>query len=128
MLRLRYESGKAYLDYLISDSNISAQTITFGKNLIDISSQIDTSTLVSRVYPIGEQGLTIASVNNGKNYLINETVEATYGRIDKTVNVNSDNAATVKSYGQAYLTRYAALKNTITLTAIDLSIIDICFW
>ena len=125
---MRYESGKAYLDYLISDSNISAQTITFGKNLIDISSQIDTSTLVSRVYPIGEQGLTIASVNNGKNYLINETVEATYGRIDKTVNVNSDNAATVKSYGQAYLTRYAALKNTITLTAIDLSIIDICFW
>lgn len=124
LLRLRYESGKAYLDYLISDSNISAQTITFGKNLIDISSQIDTSTLVSRVYPIGEQGLTIASVNNGKNYLINETVEATYGRIDKTVNVNSDNAATVKSYGQAYLTRYAALKNTITLTAIDLSIID----
>ena len=124
LLRLRYENGKAYLDYLISDSNISAQTITFGKNLIDISSQIDTSTLVSRVYPIGEQGLTIASVNNGKNYLINETVEATYGRIDKTVNVNSDNAATVKSYGQAYLTRYAALKNTITLTAIDLSIID----
>lgn len=124
LLRLRYESSKVYLDYLKSDSNISAQTITFGKNIIDISSQIDTSTLVSRVYPIGSQGLTIASVNSGKNYLVNTAVEATYGRIDKTINVNSDNAATVKSYGQAYLTRYAALKNTITLTAIDLSILD----
>lgn len=123
-IRLRYTDGDVYIDYLADDTSKSEQEIVFGKNLIDISSQIDTATLISRVYPIGTDGLTISSVNNSKAYLINSDVEEMYGRIEKTISVNSSDAATVKSYGQAYLTRYAALSNTITLTAIDLSILN----
>ena len=54
----------------------------------------------------------------------NEEVELRYGRVDKTIQVDSDDPSVVKSYGQAYLTRYAAMHNTITLTAIDLHNLD----
>lgn len=120
-IRQRYESGIMFLDYLQSNSLASSQEIVFGQNLVDITDQIDTDTLVSRVIPIGKEGLTIASVNGGSVYLINSGVEALYGRKEQVVNVDSDDPNVVKSYGQAYLTRYAAEKNTIELTAVDLS-------
>ena len=44
--------------------------------------------------------------------------------MDKTIQVDSDDPSVVKSYGQASLTRYAAMSNTITLTAIDLHNLD----
>lgn len=125
LISLRYENGNVYLDYLAENSNTTKQTIAFGKNLVDINSQIDTSTLLSRVYPLGKNGLNISSVNSGKTYLVNNKVEATYGRIEKPfVAADIESASTLKSLAQAYLTRYAALQNTIELTAIDLSILD----
>lgn len=125
LISLRYENGNVYLDYLAENSNTSKQTIAFGKNLVDINSQIDTSTLLSRVYPLGKGGLNISSVNSGKTYLVNNEVEATYGRIEKPfVAADIESASALKSLAQAYLTRYAALQDTIELTAIDLSILD----
>lgn len=122
-IRLRYKGAAVYLDYKKLRDHRAEQAIKFGENLIDISGQINSDTIVTRVYPIGKDGLTIHNIE-GRDYLINEVAEAAYGRNDKRIDVDTENASTLKQYGQAYLTRYAAMKSTITLTALDLSTLD----
>lgn len=123
-IRLRYEDDGVYLDYSDSIGAIGNQAIRFGENLLNLDGQLGVGSLVSRVWPIGRDGLTIESVNNGLKYLINPEVEEKYGRKDKTVSVDSDDASVVKQYGQAYLTRYAVLRGSLVLTAVDLSTLD----
>ena len=119
-----YIGGDVYINYTRTIGKENSQQIAFGSNLVNIEGQLEVGTLVTRVWPLGKNGLTIASVNNGIIYLQNEEVELRYGRVDKTIQVDSDDPSVVKSYGQAYLTRYAAMNNTITLTAIDLHNLD----
>lgn len=119
-----YIGGDVYINYTSTIGRRNSQQIAFGSNLVNIEDQLEVGTLVTRVWPLGNEGLTIASVNGGKAYLQNTDVELRYGRVDKTIQVDSDDPAVVKSYGQAYLTRYAAMNNTITLTAIDLHHLD----
>ncbi len=119
-----YISGDVYINYTKTIGSRNSQQIAFGSNLVSIEDQLEVGTLVTRVWPLGNEGLTIASVNDGKAYLQNTDVELRYGRVDKTIQVDSDDPSVVKSYGQAYLTRYAVMNNTITLTAIDLHNLD----
>lgn len=119
-----YIGGDVYINYTKTIGSRNSQQIAFGSNLVSIEDQLEVGTLVTRVWPLGKEGLTIASVNDGKAYLQNTDVELRYGRVDKTIQVDSDDPSVVKSYGQAYLTRYAAMSNTITLTAIDLHNLD----
>lgn len=119
-----YIGGDVRINYTKTIGKENRQKIAFGSNLVNIEDQLEVGTLVTRVWPIGTDGLTIESVNDGKAYLQNEEVELRYGRVDKTIQVDSDDPSVVKSYGQAYLTRYAAMNNTITLTAIDLHNLD----
>ena len=119
-----YIGGDVRINYTKTIGKENRQQITFGSNLVNIEGQLEVGTLATRVWPIGNDGLTIESVNDGKAYLQNEEVELRYGRVDKTIQVDSDDPSVVKSYGQAYLTRYAAMNNTITLTAIDLHNLD----
>lgn len=119
-----YVGGDARINYTSTIGRRSNQQVAFGSNLVSIEDQLEVGTLVTRVWPLGKEGLTIVSVNDGKAYLQNTDVELRYGRIDKTIQVDSDDPSVVKSYGQAYLTRYAAMNNTITLTAIDLHNLD----
>lgn len=119
-----YVGDDVRINYTSTIGRRNNQQIAFGSNLVNIEDQLEVGTLVTRVWPIGKEGLTIASVNNNIIYLQNEEVELRYGRVDKTIQVDSDDPSVVKSYGQAYLTRYAAMNNTITLTAIDLHNLD----
>lgn len=119
-----YIGGDVCINYTSTIGRRNSQQIAFGSNLVSIEDQLEVGTLVTRVWPLGNEGLTIASVNGGKAYLQNADVELRYGRVDKTIQVDSDDPSVVKSYGQAYLTRYATMNNTITLTAIDLHNLD----
>lgn len=119
-----YIGGDVCINYTSTIGRKNNQQIAFGSNLVNIEDQLEVGTLVTRVWPLGNEGLTISSVNDGKAYLQNADVELRYGRVDKTIQVDSDDPSVVKSYGQAYLTRYAAMNNTITLTAIDLHNLD----
>lgn len=119
-----YIGGDVCINYTSTIGRRNSQQIAFGSNLVNIEGQLEVGTLVTRVWPLGKEGLTIASVNDGKAYLQNTDVELRYGRVDKTIQVDSDDPSVVKSHGQAYLTRYAVMNNTIALTAIDLHNLD----
>lgn len=86
-LRVRYENGKKYLDYLKDFSEKSIQTVEFGKNLLDVKITCDHTERVTALIPLGaklketdEEGnevesetrVDITSVNGGKNYVCDE--------------------------------------------------------
>lgn len=139
----RYESDGTYIDWLddftSNDSLIvSTQTIEFGENLIDILAKNDASTTYSVVIPLGyeienEDGtksrLTIKSVNDDIDYLVNETALASYGwkvaPVSETTWDDVTEASNLKTKGQNYLNNQAVMiASTLDITALDLAAID----
>ena len=133
-LRVRKEEGIRYLDYLESYGRTSGQIIRFGENILDLTEHLSASDIITVLIPLGKapdgakegERLTIASVNDGKDYLENAEAIALYGRIvganewqDVTVPAN------LKAKGQEYLIRMRNLATTIELTAVDLHMADV---
>lgn len=140
---VRYEDDGNYLDWVDDFTNdvgqiISLQTIEFGENLKDITVENDASNTYSVVIPLGaeienEDGtktrLTIESVNDGLDYLINETALNKYGWIVAPVEETTWDNVTVpdnlKTKGQNLLDQQGImLKSTLELNAIDLNVVD----
>ena len=90
---LRREDGVNYIDWLAEMPDTTNQPVEFGLNLLDISSNMDGSSLVTCVVPLGEidsetgKYLTVESVNDGSDLIESEAV-ATFGRITKAVEFN----------------------------------------
>lgn len=124
-MRIRYDGDDIYLDCIQSYNHRCSQRIEIGKNLLDLADKMNGADLITRVYPIGKDGLTIASVNGGVAYLVNATAEALYGRIDGTLRVDTDDAAALKAAAATYLAQNCGLSRGIQVSAADLSGTDI---
>lgn len=98
-LRVRYVGETKYLDYIADFDSLSAQTVEFGKNLLDVKISRDHTERVSVLLPLGakiketdaegneyETGewVQITSVNGGKNYIVDQEAAAEIGMIWKT--------------------------------------------
>jgi len=142
----RYVGENLYLDYLYDVTKTAKQEIRLGENLIDLVSKNDASETYTIVIPLGaeieeeidEDGnviteahtLTIGSVNNGKDYLVDQEAFSQYGwivaPIEETTWEDITTASELYNKGKQYLKSQAIMmKNTIELTALDLSIVDI---
>lgn len=144
-LRMRYVNGTAYLDYLEGGTtnldqnlNTSTQVIEFGENLKDFSRVVSASETYTACIPKGakidrydengelySESLTIAEVNDGSKYLIDEEARALYGfrcaPINETTWPDVTVADNLKRKGLEWLQGKAVkLANTIKLSAIDL--------
>lgn len=124
-LRIRYADGAVYLDCLASYDHRCSQTVELRKNLLDLTDEIDGADLVTRVYPVGKDGLTIEGVNGGQVYLVNAAAEGIYGRIDGTMQADTDDASVLKATAASYLAQHSGLSRGIQVTAADLSTQDI---
>lgn len=120
-MRLRYAGGSVYLDVHKSYRHMCTQQVDIRKNLLNLTDKIDGANLLTRVYPVGNDGLTIDSVNGGIPYLINADAEALYGRIDGTMQVDTDDPAVLKSTAASYLAKNCGLSRGIEVSAADLS-------
>lgn len=82
-LKTRGAGNTRYIDWLADSGEENTQTIEFGRNLLDISEYISAENIITVLIPIGgtvydEEGtakgkLDITSVNDGKDYIENET-------------------------------------------------------
>lgn len=139
----RYEDDGTYIDWLEDFKNgdsllVSTQTIEFGENLVNILAKNDASTTYSVVIPLGyeienedgtKERLTIKSVNDNKDYLVNETALAAYGwkvaPVSETTWDDVTLASNLKTKGQNYLNNQAVMiASTLEITALDLAAID----
>lgn len=143
-LKLRYEDDKKYLDYLIEIGEKKETEIRLGKNIKDITNDIDPTNYITRLVPLGaklqkyetgedgtqtevdsEERLTIESVNNGINYIDDPEAIEEFGIIEGFVtydDVNDVNNLFRK--GKEYLASQRIIVSN-KVSALDLSIIGL---
>ena len=125
------EDGARVVNWYASVSYNTNQTIDFGSNLLDFSRVTENTELATRVIPYGakdeETGeyLTIESVNDGLDYIEDEEAVALRGIITKPVYYEDVTDPTnLKRKAEADLAASRNLITSLTLTAVDLSVID----
>lgn len=109
----------------------SSQVIEFGENLLNFSRKGTNNSLATVVLPYGAkdeetgQRLTIASVNNGLDYLEDAEVVALRGRITKVATWDDvTNPANLLRKAQQFLEESRYIITSLELTALDLSYMD----
>lgn len=124
-LRVRKVNNIRYLDYIqLYDG--SSDDIVLGQNMKDLKWKRDTSNIITRVIPIGKDGLTISDVNNGLDYLDNEEAIGTIGIVEGKLELNDiDDANTLKTTTQAKLPDLAKAVYQLASTTLDLNKLNI---
>lgn len=124
------------INYLADFTKVSSQKIKFGENLTDYTKTVKAEDIATAIIPLGHEvddgnentenkKLTIASVNNGKDYVYSESGVNLYGWIFKTVPWDDVTDATnLKRKAEEYLESRVNQNITIELKAIDLNLID----
>lgn len=124
-LRTRKESDGLYLDYVKEYGGTAKQEIEFGVNMLDLTEEVTAEELFTVLIPLGDENLTIASVNGGSDELVDEEAVATYGRIVRThVFDNVNKPETLLENGRRYLASNVHIPTTFTITAVDLHVIN----
>lgn len=137
----RGSDGKLYLDYAVSLGETRSTRIQLGYNMQEATREVDFNSAVTRLYVYGakltetvedengqeveqetEERLTIASVNNGKEYLDDAVGIEEYGIIEGYVEFDDvTQVQNLLTKGQQYLGQLTALPVSHSMTALDLS-------
>ena len=131
-IRIRHENGKRIIDYIEDYENVNSQVIRFGENILDLIQEVSCEDLATVIIPLGkrdeetDERLTIKSVNGGRDYLEDPDAIALYGRIVKTVEYDDVTLPeNLLRKGKEVLNRQKLLIPSITITAIDLHLLDV---
>lgn len=131
-LIVRKENGVRYLDYLAEPLNTCTQEIRLGENLLTYESNKNVEDIYTAIIPLGAtleeqeiEGLdaytTIKSVNNGKDYLVNENEVSRLGFVCAVVKWdNVTDPSILKTKGSKYLNSTQYDNMTIECEAADL--------
>lgn len=128
-LWIRHETDGIYIDYLAELTLLSPQTVEFGKNLLDLKRQTKGEDIATAIIPLGakveENRLTIASVNNGVDYVYSPEAVEQYGWIFKVQTWDDvTDASNLLTRGNAFLNEQMQMLYSIELDAADLATVD----
>jgi len=127
--RIRRYGNRRYLDYL-SETDTNAQPIEFGVNLLDLTRNISANEVFTVLLPLGANDkennpLTVASVNNGLEYIEDTNAVAKYGRIWKTKTWGYiEDAAELLTVANEYLATGISEETTLTIKAVDMHFVN----
>lgn len=127
-LRIRYDGDVRYLDWTKGSGESCGQVIRFGENLLDLSEYVSASEIVTCLIPYAGQGdskITIASVNDGKDYIEDAAGIALYGRIWGVTEFDAKDAAKLLEMAKENLQKRLRETITITISAVDLHLLDV---
>ena len=135
-LRPRLTEGVRYIDYVKEYGNINSQVIRFGVNLLDITEYISAENVFTVLIPIGaerqdENGnnigrVTIEVINNGKDWIEDETAINLFGRIERTEKWDDiKNSTDLLNKGTAFLQQNIEMAVTLKVKAIDLHLLNV---
>lgn len=134
----RYEDDGTYIDWLEDFDDTSTQIVEFGENIIDILAKNNASSTYSVIIPLGaevenEDGtktrLTIESVNDGLDYIVNQNAFDAYGWIVAPTSETTWNDVTLpsnlKTKGENWLNNQGVMiESELEITALDLQATD----
>ncbi len=127
-IRTRTVGSMHYIDYLAEYEKSGNQTIRQGQNVIDITKNVKTDDLATRLIPLGsatsnnEWPVTIAGVNDGKDYLEDAAAVKEYGIITKTVEFSEiQDPAKLKEEGEKAFKKINGAILVTELSAVDLA-------
>lgn len=137
-LHITHENGEETptLNWLGAFTEVSSQVVEFGENLKDYTKTVKADDIGTAIIPLGatvddgksdteDPKLTIASVNDGKDYVYSESGVSLYGWIFKVVSWDDVTVAeNLKAKAEEYLETLINQAITIELTAIDLHLMD----
>lgn len=139
--QFRNVNGLLYLDYLKQTGEEKNTAIVLAKNMQSITQKIDSSSLITRLYPYGakikvkdesgneketEERLSISSVNGGKPYVEDAEYLSRYGVVETTQFWDDVNSLEIlKSKGVAWLKENNRITVSYEMDAFDLSLIDV---
>ena len=139
--QFRNVNGSLYLDYLKQIGEEKSTSIVLMKNMQSITQKIDSSSLITRLYPYGakikakdesgneketEERLSISSVNAGKPYVEDAEYLSRYGVVETTQFWDDVNSLEIlKSKGAAWLKENNRITVSYEIDAFDLSLIDV---
>lgn len=122
-LKTRRSGNTTYIDFFKSYARVSSQIIEFGVNMLDFTEEasVEDEEFCTVLIPLGDDNLTIESVNNGSKELVNQTLVNRYGRIVRTHSFsNVSQATTLLENARRYMEFNEEPPVTITVKAIDL--------
>lgn len=132
------EDDKTYLNYVkyANYGVLQGQPVQLSYNMIDVSEDVDTSELFTRLYPLGAYAddknttrINISSVNNGKKYIDNEEAIKEWGIIAKNqVWENITDKNILKSKAETYLNNNCVVKMSVSINAIERNLLGIGTW
>lgn len=127
-IRTRTVGSMHYIDYLAEYEQSGNQTIRQGQNVIDVTKNVKTDDLATRLIPLGsstsnnEWPVTIANVNDGKDYLEDAEAVKEYGIITKTVEFSEiQDPKKLKEEGEKAFKKINGASLVTELSAVDLS-------
>ena len=130
-LLIRYENDGNYLDYYSELPLTNTQTVEFAENLLDLSSEVDGTSIYTAILPEGKDGLTIGNLPDGDltddlvksgKIIYSKSGVATYGRITRHIKWDDVTAANnLQTKAKASLADNGlSMPETITCKAVDL--------
>lgn len=134
-IKTRGSGDTRYIDLLEESGETNTQTIEFGSNLLDITEYISAEDVFTVLIPLGKSQqdskgkdlgkLTIASVNDDKDYLENSSAISLFGRIERYEDWSDvDDASTLKELGEKFLGDNIELAVSLELKAVDLYLLN----
>lgn len=141
IISFRKEDDGLYLDYKTVEENISSTKIKLKSNMKSITNEIDPTSFITRLIPLGtkikttdssgqeidsEERIGIESVNDGKYYLDDELAISRYGIIVGSVSYDDvTEPSNLLTKAQEYLKDNNKILNKFSITALDLSLINL---
>ena len=124
-LIIRNSNGVNYLDYLLNSPITKVQTVELGSNMDSVDIDDSDTNIFTRVIPFGKDNISIKTVNNGIEYVQDDTLVAKYGVIEKVMKWDDVTIPqNLLNKANAVFSQVKLNADCIKLTALDLSYID----
>lgn len=119
---LIFDNANHVVNLVTFSGEDSGVLFCYKKNMKSIQRVIDTTSLITRLYAYGKDGMTFASINDNKEYVedLTYTSEIRVSTLDCS---NFTNPYQMKEYAEMRLADYAAPRISYVLSAMDLSVL-----
>lgn len=135
-VRMRYERGRWYIDYLADGGKESAQRIEFGENLVDYMRESSAYERYTAVVPVGKDadgnlvdisslpdGIVFEGIRKEGDRLIDMAAAERYGIIEYDLSSDAALPVNVQANGINFL-RTNAMGDTLEIKAVDMHLAD----